>query len=100
MAIAQRSVCGEPRAFSAQATAPSITGTNSDSETSSVLITTSGGATAAMPSASTPTRRPQIWVAITPISTTVRVPSSVWTIRAAGGASSPATKYTAARNAG
>ena len=56
-----------------------------------MLSTTIGGATAAMPKAMTPTRRPQMRVAIRPTRATLSVPSSVSTMRAAAGASWPAT---------
>jgi hypothetical protein len=72
------------------AIAPSISGTNRVSEISSVLITTSGGATAAMPRASVPIRGPHKEAAMNPISATLMVPSNACVILAAGGASSPA----------
>ena len=91
VATTHRSGWSDRRASSAVATAARTSGTNSASEMSAVLMTTSGGAMAAMPTATTPTRRPQMRAAIRPMRPTDSVPSSAPASRATGGASCPAT---------
>ena len=89
--IAQRSGRLDRRASKAASTAASMTGMNSASETRAVLRITSGGAMAAIPNASIPTRLPQMRAAIKPMRPTASVPSTVWTRRAIAGASRPTT---------